>query len=428
MTPSTGKTRRTFAAFGNPLFPFLWTGLLFSFLSFSVQVLARGYLAYELTGSAAAIGWIQLAWGIPMFALAAFAGVVADRFPKRTILFFTQGTLGVTALITAVLTHLGIVEIWHLVVLGFLQGVAFGFNVPTRQAIVPEVTTPETMANGIALINSGSSLAQIVGFPISGVLIAIPFIGITGTMYVSAFLYSVVILMYFQLPNSKRSSTIRQSFVSQMFEGFRYVGQHPVLPWMMLMCYVPWMIGQPYQSQMPVIASSVLNIGADLLGFLNAAAGIGALCGSLVVATIATTRYKGRFQVAAGLSFGTSLLLFGTSTNYWLSLVTLFIIGLSSNMFMTFNNSNIVEMVDRNYYGRVLSVSSLAGSMGSLFSLPYGMAMDAFGPGRTVQGSGVFIAIFVATIAILVPAIMRPSKPVANEPEVLPIEAPAVSR
>ncbi|MFN8534107.1 MAG: MFS transporter [Dehalococcoidia bacterium] len=398
---------RTFAALQDPNFRWLLIGLICSFLSLNMQNLTRGYLAFQLTGSSASIGLVLLAWGIPMMVLGVFAGVVADRVPKRNVLLVTQTTLGVSALATALLVQFGTIQLWHLIVVGFVQGVAFSFNIPTRQAIIPEVVERERLTNAMALVSSGSSLANILGGPIAGLIIAIPLLGIPGALYLSAALYLVVLFMYSQVPAHQPNAGRELSFVGDLAAGFRYVANSKMIPLLLIMGYVPWTVAQPYQQLMPAFSAGVLEVGSEGLGLLMGAIGFGALVGSLFVATVATSSNKSRIQVVCGFAFATALFLFGLSPWFWVSFGLLFVTGGMANAYMAINQTLVAEHTSPGYFGRVLSVSTLFSSIGPIAVLPYGWFMDTVGMRQTVSGSAAVVLVFLVIVTLLRPDIRR---------------------
>lgn len=398
----------TFSALREPHFLTLWLGLLMSFFSLAIQNLARGYLAYQITGSGAALGAVLAAWGIPMVTLGLFAGVVSDRLPKRNVLIATQSTLGISALITAVLINFGIIELWHLIGVGVIQGIAFAFNVPTRQAIVPEVVSKERLSNGVALINAGASLSNISGPPLAGLLIGLPWLGITGALYLGAFLYLLVLLMLLRLPKTVSRPADGRSFKSDLTGGVSYVFASPILPVLLLMQLVPWVVAMPYQQSMPVFAAQSFNVGAQGLGILLGAIGFGSLSGALFVASIASTRWKQRTQLIAGCAFCVALFLFAQTSEVWMAIPLLLITGGSANAYQALNTTSILESTKPEFYGRVMSVVSIVGSFGPLSVLPYGFVLDHLGPRLTASGSAVIVGIFVLGVAVLRPSFRGP--------------------
>lgn len=418
---------RTFAALQEPGFGWLTLGLVCSFMGMSIQNLARAYLAFQLTGSGAAIGAVMAAWGLPMIFLTMIAGVVSDRVSKKTVLMYTQSTLGLSALATGLLVQAGVVELWHLVALGLVQGCAFGFNLPTRQAIIPEMVRRERLANAVALTNGCSSSANIAGPPIAGFLISIPIIGINGAMYLSAFCYLIVLFMFHNLPERPASAAVPRSFGVEFKAGFNYVRRSAHLPILLTMGYVPWLIAQPYQYALPVYSEKVMNAGAQGLGILMGAVGLGALTGSLTTASLASTRWKNRIQLAAGFSFAFALIAFGFAPAFWLAVVCLFFAGGSASTYMALNQASIMNATEPGYFGRVMSVASLVSALGPLSVLPYGMVVDAIGPRETVIGSAVIVVLFLLGVAMFRPSMRRVDPDsMLTGPTVAPAPEPAL--
>src|SRR5579884_1138724 len=130
---------QTFESLSVRDFRVLWFGFMGSWMAMQMQQVARGVLAYQLTGSALSLGLVTLAMGLPRIVLSPFGGVVADRFAKRTVLLWTQCALGAIALWAAIMVAAGWMTINWLIVTGLLQGAAFALNMPARQAYIPQI-------------------------------------------------------------------------------------------------------------------------------------------------------------------------------------------------------------------------------------------------------------------------------------------------
>jgi hypothetical protein len=142
---------RTFQALENGAFRTLWLGMLASYLAMQMSVIARGFLAFQISGSATALGLVTMARGLPQLFLSPFGGVAADRMDKRRMLILTQSAMSALAVLTATLIALDVIEIWHLVVIGLAEGVVWAFNMPSRQSIVAEIVHDDHLMNAIAL-------------------------------------------------------------------------------------------------------------------------------------------------------------------------------------------------------------------------------------------------------------------------------------
>jgi MFS family permease len=151
-------------------FRLLWISLLPGTLGMMMSMVAFGYVAYELSGSATTLAAVNAGWGLPMFFLSPIAGVVADRVPRRNVLLLTQSLVGVTAVATAVLIASGAIQVWHLFTITIVQGTAFAFNVPARQALIAELVPRAELANALALYNAGLNFNRVAGPAIGGAL------------------------------------------------------------------------------------------------------------------------------------------------------------------------------------------------------------------------------------------------------------------
>jgi hypothetical protein len=189
-------------------FRILWWGFMGSWMAMQMQQVARGYLAYKLTGSAIALGMVTLAMGLPRIVLSPIGGDLADRFSKRDVLLWTQAALGLIALFQAVLLAAHLMTIEWLVAAGFMQGAAFSFNMPVRQAYLPQVVGKgDALANAIALNNAGMNFTlgvmfgvMLLGFALGAhlrllvpALVCLFFTGTAGDAYMA--LNSTLIMM-----------------------------------------------------------------------------------------------------------------------------------------------------------------------------------------------------------------------------------------
>ncbi|MBM4419921.1 MAG: MFS transporter [Chloroflexi bacterium] len=391
---------RTFAAMRHRDFAMMMAGTLPAMLAMQMGMIATGYLAFALTGSATALGLMGLAWGIPMLSLSLIGGVVADRVPRRTILLATQATIGLAAVINAVLVHTGWLQIWHLYAVALLQGTAFAFNMPARQALSADIVGREDLANAMALFNSNMNLSRVVGPAIAGFLIAVPAIGIGGVFTMMAAAYVVVLLMFWQIRGGReRTGHGGGSGIEQLRVGLAYIGSNRKLLLFMTLGFIPLALGMPYQMLMPAFAAGVLNEGPEGLGLLNAAAGVGALIGTLALASLGNFAEKARLQTYIGITFGLSLLLFGLAPSFLAAMLILPILGGASASYMALNNTLVMEQTPREFYGRVMSVYMMTFSLMPLASVPFAALVDQIGARPTLAAAGALLAYIVAVVA-----------------------------
>ena len=405
-----GVRLTTFAALGVRDYRVMWLGMLAAFTAMQMQMVAQGFLAYKLTGSATVLGLVGMAMGLPQLFLGLFGGVLADRVPKRRLLVMTQTSTGVIALLTALLIATGVIEVWHLYLLGAAQGIVFAFNMPARQAFVPQLVGQQHLMNAIALNNAGMNFTRIFGPALAGMLIALPFIGIAGVFFLIASCYVVVVISLLRLsvPGTPMPREGKTSPVADLAEGVRYVARDGALLTLLALAFVVTCLGMPYQTFLPVFAGEkVLDIGATGLGMLSTAVGVGALIGSLVVASLTGLRRRALLQLIMGAAFGLALVAFGFSSTPWLAMLVLAVVGLTANFFMSLNNTMLMAGTEPRYYGRVMSVYMLSWSAMPLASVPLGRLADSIGAPSTMVLAGSAIALIIAAVAALAPGYRR---------------------
>ena len=408
--PAERRGLSTFAALGVRDYRVMWLGMLAAFTAMQMQMIAQGYLAYELTGSATVLGLVGMASGLPQLVLGLAGGVLADRVPKRRLLTLTQTSTGVIALVTALLVHSGRIEVWHLYVLGAAQGCVFAFNMPARQAFIPQLVGQQHLMNAVALNNAGMNFTRIFGPALAGMLIASPFFGLSGVFYLIAACYVVVVtsICLISVPGVPLPRERPSSPLADLREGVRYILRDGNLLMLLALAAAVTCLGMPYQTFLPVFAGpKVLDIGATGLGLMSGAVGIGALAGSLAVASLAGMKRRALVQLVMGGGFGLSLVLFGLTRSPLLALAILAAVGLTANFFMSLNNTMLMSRTEPRYYGRVMSVYMLSWSMMPLASVPLGRAADVIGAPTTTSLAGAAIAFIILGVALLAPRYRR---------------------
>ena len=394
-TPTPTGWARTFSSLAIPDYRMLWTGMFFSTAAMQMNIISRGWLAYEISGSGLALGVVTLARGLPMLVFSLLGGVAADRVDKRKLLMATQTTMGLLALVNAVLVHAGVIQVWHLVVIGLLQGSVFPFNMPARQAYIPELVGEDQLANAVAMNSTGMNINRVLAPVVGGALIAW---SPTVAFYAIALLYVGAVVTLFRLPPARTPEEASKGTVAEMTTGLRYIWGSPALLTLIGMAFIPVLLGMPYQQLLPVFQKDVLEVGPSRLGFMFGAVGVGSLIGSLTIAYLSDYPRKGLLQLFAGVVFGTGLVAFALSQTYLLSLALLVLVGFASQGYMTINSVLVMLNTDRELYGRVMSVYMITWSLMPISMLPMGALVDVLGAPATVAGAGALLALFI-TIA-----------------------------
>lgn len=379
--------------------------MLASFVGNQMHQVTRGWLALQITGQASSIGWVMASWGLPMLLFSLYGGAVADGYNRRRVLMLAQAGQGVMGLAIALLLLFDLLTMWHLIAAGVWQGTMFSFNGPARQALIPDIVGDELLGNAIALNNAAMNLTRIIGPALAGVMLA--FLSATFVYFFMAGSYVVVLLLLARLPDVQRPRTLaageqQPSMWSEMKGGLRYVlFDRRIIAGLILIALVPVVIGFPYQMMLPVFQERVFDVDEVGLGAMYAVGGVGALLGSLVVATYADHPRASLFQLLAGIGFGLTLAVFAWSPNFWVAMVTLPIVGACSMSFFALNNTQVMQETDPRYYGRVMSLYMLTWAFMPLGGIPIAFLTDQYGAPATVGVSGIAVTLFMLAAARL---------------------------
>ena len=396
----------TFTSLRNRNFLWLWLSTVAFFGGIQMQVVARGWLVYEITSSPLALGMVSAAFGLPLLLFSLYGGTIADRVAKRNLIIVSQAANGVVTLVIAVLIATDKIVLWHLVAAAAASGAAFIFIAPARMALISDLVTPRELLNAIALSSTGTNLTRVIAPAVAGALLAV--IGIAGVYYLVVFFYILSIVCVYLIPAGEAAvRQVRTSVWADIVEGVRYLRHSPVMALLLLMAFIPIVFGMPYQNLMPVFAVDVLDVGETGLGLLMSMTGVGALAGSLGVASLGDFKKKGLLLIVLGVVFGVTLAVFGFSHSYSLSLVTLVAVGLANAAYMTVNNTMVQSSAPPEVRGRVMAIFMVTFALMPLGTLPIGAVAEAVGPTAAVSGGALAVLVFIVAIAVLRPRVRR---------------------
>jgi len=376
----------------------MWLAGLASSATFQMGMIARGWLIYDMTGSALALGWVSSGWGISILALSLLGGVVADRVRKRNVLITSQVAMGLLTLAMGILIATDLIQVWHLFVGSLAAGVIFAFQMPSNDSFIAEIVDQETLLNASSLSSVAMSLMAIVGAPAAGVLLER--IGVAGVYFLQIPLYAFIVFSLLHLPLTPPSGGKRTSVLRELVDGLRYIRAQMVVPILLVITLSRVLLAMPYQTFLPVFAQDVFGVGASGLGLLQAAVGVGAMVGSLGVASLGDFQRKGGLLLAAGLALGGGLLLFAYAPSFYLALVTLALVGAAGNVCMVANFTLLQTNVSDQVRGRVLSVNMWLWGFSPVSTVPSGALTDRRGAPFTVALQGGLLALIFAAISL----------------------------
>lgn len=389
----------TFTALRYPNYRRWFIGQVLSLMGTWMQGVAQGWLVYEMTGSRLALGTIAFAGSIPTLVFMLPAGAVADRVSRRNMMLVSQTVMMICAFILAFFTGTKTLQIWYIAVLGFVLGLANAFDSPARMALTVElIDDRRDLQNAIALNSTMFNLARVVGPAIGGLILAA--VGATWCFVLNGLSFVAVLIA---LAGMRLNETVKpprtRHFTAEIGDGLRYVWETKVVRALVAMVAIMSIFGFSYSVLMPAYAVDVLRVGEAGLGALTAAVGIGALIGSLAVASLTRSRHKGWQLTFGSFLFPISLIGFALSRSFTVSLIALVFVGFGFIMQNTTGNTLVQALVPDELRGRVMSVYSLMFmGMMPIGSLLAGTLAQAYGTTLTI----IFGAIITLAVSFLI--------------------------
>lgn len=383
--------------------------------------IATIWLVYHLTNSALLLGVVGFAGQFPSFILTPFGGVVVDRVSRHRLLVITQSLAMIQSLALAFVALTGIVQVWHLIVLSIFQGIINAFDAPARQAFVPEIIErKDDLANAIALNSSMFNGARLIGPAIGGLLVASVGAGycflIDGLSYIAV----IAALLAMKVKPSKLAVSHAHP-LQRLKEGFVYTfGFPPIRSIILLLALVSFM-GMQYTVLTPIFTTQILHGNAETLGFLMAAAGVGALMGAVYLSTRKSVLGLGRLIAYSPALMGMGLIGFSLSRVLGLSLLMMLVIGLGFILQFTSSNTVVQTIVEDDKRGRVMSIYTMAFfgvvPLGNLFA---GSLASQIGAPNTLMIGGIFCILGSFLFTKQLPSIRRLIRPIYTKIGILP--------
>lgn len=410
------QSTTTFASLAVRDYRLLFVAGLISFVGVQAQVVARGWLANELTDSNAALGGVYMAFGIPMLVATPFGGVLADRVSKRSILIVTQFALGLSAAWLGFGVLWDFVEYWMLLVVSAVQAVSFAFLGPARIAMTTEVVGRGLLTNAIVLGQMSLNATRVVGPSLAGIGIGIAWFGTAGVYLASAVLSLVAVVSILPLPAGRAAVRAgSRSSIREFLDGLGYVRREREIGILVLTSFVVVMIGFPHLAFLPRMSTELLDVGAAGYGALSAASAVGAVGISVWIAGRGSRRSPWRVETVTGLLFGVGIIGLAAAPTLGVALGVILVAGAGAAGFQSMNNSLALNLASFEFHGRIQSLMMLSFSGFGMAALPLGALADAIGLRRTlaIMGVTVILAMLVSTAALRGPRRQRQSMSLA---------------
>ncbi|WP_295698198.1 MFS transporter [Lapillicoccus sp.] len=348
--------------------------------------------------SATALGTVTGLQFLPFLILAPFTGMIADRFPKRRILFVSQSGLALSALALAALTLTGNVQLWQVYAVAFFQGVATAIDNPARQTFVSEMVPREYLSNAVGLNSASFNMGRLIGPGIAGLVIA--WVGTGVALLVNGLSFFFVILSLATMRSTELMPTERVRGKGQIRQGFAYVRSRPDLMLVMFLVFMLGTFGMNFQITTALMATKVFDKGATEYGLLGSILAIGSLAAALLSARRKNPRLRVLLVALSG--FVVSTFLAAIAPTYDLFAISLIPVGLCALTTMTTANAMVQLSVDAQMRGRVMALYMAILMGGTPIGSPFiGWLGDHAGPRWTIG-----VGTIAVTLALVVTAVL----------------------
>jgi predicted MFS family arabinose efflux permease len=343
-------------ALGNRNYRVYAAGNFVSLCGTWLQRIAIGWLAWQLTHSGTWLGLVAFADLFPTVLLSPFAGTLADRHDRLTMLKTTQCLAMTQATTLAAMTFAGQMTIGWLFALAFAMGVINAFNQPARLALIPSLVERTDLPAAVAINSTIFNSARFLGPAVAGVVIARGSIELAFAVNAASYLAFLAALQRLKLVQPDRALGSGRNFLHDSLEGYRYVARHPGIGPMIVLLTATSIGGRAYVELLPGFADAVFGRGAEALAWLTATIGLGAILGGLWMATRGAA--KGLTDVVIGnmLLLALALLAFTATTSFWIALPCLFVAGFALVINGSGGQTLVQGAVEGPVRGRVMSL------------------------------------------------------------------------
>ena len=404
-----GRLLVPFASLEDRNFRLLWLGQLGSALAMWADQVARSWLTWQLTGSATAIGLVNVFRAIPLITLGLLGGVLADRLDKRKLLVAIQIWSLAIHVTMAVIILAGWVRLWHVYLTAFLMGGGMALNQPVRTSIIPQLLQGKLLVNAMSLNSIAINVTRLVGPAGVGFMIALAGDNVGPAYVVASGLYVLIVISTTMISYPGRpSDRPPASMATDLMEGFRYMllENRTVLA-LVVLAMGPLAFAYTYVTLLPVFVTEVLHMDASGFGTIQSVSAVGALAGGFALASMGYVPHRGKLMPVPSISYGAAVVLLGGTGVPLLLFAVVIVAGASQTIFRAANNTTLLDITPSRLQGRIVSLTFLDMGVQSMAAIVAGRVTDVWNVsvGLTVLG-GMCIAV-VALIGVGAPAVRR---------------------
>jgi MFS family permease len=365
----------------------LWTAGLCVFVVRWLETLAVGVFAYNATGSAFVVAMLLMLRILPMGLFGAFLGAVAERMDRRAALLAVILSQVATSAAVALLALAGAVEVWHLALASFMNGIAWASDNPVRRAMIGQVAGPARMGVAMSVDVGTNNASRMAGPVLGGAVLAA--IGLDGAFMLSVLLYIPAVVAVLRLPATPPArETAAPPVLASIAEGFRFLRREPRLVGTLLVTLLFNLFGWPFTSMIPVLGQDRLGLGPTGIGILASMDGIGAFLGAVAIALLARPgQYRAIYLGGTALYFA-MLTVFALSRDPLLAGAALMLTGLGGAGFAIMQPTLVFLATPPEMRSRVLGLLSVCIGLGPAGFLLLGGLAELLGASAATAAIG----------------------------------------
>lgn len=368
-------------------------------------MLTRTILAWDLTGEATSLAYINLVVAIPMIFASLIGGAITDRVERRQLVIVGQCLIMANEIFILAMLLSDRLEFWHMLCTAFVAGCAFPFIMPARMAITASVVGPEKLQSGMAFSSGVMNLSRVLGPAIMGVVIG-QFSAIAAYM-LSVVLYATAVLCMLgvQRSHSRSSELPKEKLLADIKQGFSYVrGNRPILL-CLVFGLVPMLLAMPFQSILVMLAEQQWGVGESGVGTLMAVGGVGGVLGSIWILRRGDNAQRLKLMLGTSIAFGVLLAIFVEIPNFYVALLPLLLANMCMSASQTVNNAAVQILVDDSVRGRMSSFMMLSFALTPIGVFPLAIAADNIGAANALFGASLLLIATVIAFYLLSPTL-----------------------
>ena len=402
MTKKQNIFTKTFQSLGNRDYLFLWIGMICIMGGIQMQMIARGYLVYDITSRPILLGIVNGASAIPILILSLHGGAIADRLNRKRMIQVGQG---VNVSIAVVVTILIITEniTWiHLMLASMFQGALWAFMMPARQAIIPNIVGKDHLTNALALNAAGMSAMTLLSpafagflynaFPskpdATGVYIVVTILGFAAIFFTSLVRYT-----------QTESTQPKEKVTTDIKQGLTHILSNKMILVLLIIGIITTVLAMPFRFLLPVFVVDIYQKVPEALGLLVSLMGLGSLAGSMFIAGLEKWN-RGMILLSGSFLSGIGLLLIAILPFYLAASFIMLILGLGDATRRTLNQPMILEVVEDRFRGRVMSMFMMTFGLMPLGTLPAALSIELFGGQITAAILGLAMILVASVVTV----------------------------